>query len=91
MNDYGIKARMFIEECLNKFKVTAIQKNRSFEPWEKYSKAHLLRRLVDETTELLDARTKEEVMGECLDVANFAWFIYEKMRLEIEEINKELK
>jgi NTP pyrophosphatase (non-canonical NTP hydrolase) len=74
----------FLKERLKKFKLRAIERKRSLYPWKDFSTAHLLERLFEEFQELVEAADNEnvdEIMDECLDVANYAWFIYEQAKM----------
>lgn len=80
-----IMAGWFIAYCTDKFERRAREKNKTVEPWKDSTINHLTERLLEEVNELFDAimgGNPEHVMDECKDVANFAWIIYEKARLE---------
>jgi NTP pyrophosphatase (non-canonical NTP hydrolase) len=65
----------------DKFERKAIENDRSFTPWNDHELPFLMDRLIEEVTELIDAYKKNDpdnIKDESLDVANFAWFVYEK-------------
>ena len=82
----GVMARAFIEECIEKFERRAKENNRTTEPWEIYTDHFLRKRLGEEFKELFDEADSgpKAIMSECLDIANFAWFIYEKEKARLE-------
>lgn len=80
-------ARAFAEKFHGKYLKRAIERKRSRTPWSDFEFDELFERLQDETSELYEAATElkdlKAVMDECLDVANFAWFIYEQAKAKI--------
>jgi len=79
----GVMAHAFMEECLEKFKRRAKGEGRTLTPWKDFSTAHLFERLLEEFQELIDAGDEKDtlsIMDEAMDVANFAWFIYEQAK-----------
>jgi NTP pyrophosphatase (non-canonical NTP hydrolase) len=81
-----VMGRTFIDECIKKFGEKAEANRRSLKPEEEYATAWLLERLSGEVEELVAAADEgdpEAIMGECLDVANFAHFIYEQAKAAI--------
>ena len=77
----------FSDKVLEKFMRVAKEKGRSTTPWKDYCDRQLMMRLLEEVSELQEALLKGapvELMDECIDVAAFAWFIYEQER-EAEE------
>ena len=80
-------AQAFMERCVEKFERRAKENNRTLQPWEYEPKNYMRDRLEEEKEELFDAMfdgDHEAIMDECLDVANFAWFIYEQARRKAE-------
>lgn len=81
-----VMGRAFMDECIKKFGEKAEANRRSLKPEEIYSTAWLLERLFGEVKELIDAADEgnpKAIMGECLDVANFAHFVYEQAKANI--------
>lgn len=82
----GVMARAFREACQEKFERKAKENNRTLEPWKDEPINYLRDRLEEEKDELFDAMfdgDPEAIMDECLDVANFAWFIYENAKARL--------
>jgi hypothetical protein len=82
----GVMAHAFIGKCYEKFKRKAKENNRTLTPWTDEPDHYLRDRLEEEKEELFDAMFNgdlECLMDECLDVANFAWFIYEQARAKL--------
>lgn len=76
-------ATSFMEECYKKFIRKAKENNRTLQPWKDEPRNFLRDRLEEEKEELFDAMfdgDHEAIMDECLDVANFAWFIYQQTK-----------
>ena len=84
-----VMARAFAEEFHAKFLKRAIERKRSLTPWTDFESIELFERLQEETSELYEAIFEVgdmgAVMDECKDIANFAWFIYEQAKLELEQ------
>ena len=81
--EHRVMSLAFMAECVKKFERRAEEKNRTLKPWEDNSTEYLCKRQLDEVNELFDAVVEsdpEAIMDECLDVANFAWFIYEQAK-----------
>ncbi len=83
--DPVVMARTFMEACRKKFERKAKENNRTLQPWKDEHEDYLLYRLEEEKQELFDAMIDgehEAIMDECMDVANFAWFIYEQAKIQ---------
>ena len=81
--EHRVMSLAFMAACTKKFERKAEENNRTLKPWEDESTAYLFERLMDEFKELIDAGDEGDpkaIMDECLDVANFAWFIYEQAK-----------
>ena len=80
-----VMAQTFIDKCMEKFERRAKENSRTVEPWKIYTDHFLRKRLGEEFKELFDEADNgpEAIMSECLDIANFAWFIYEKEKARI--------
>lgn len=77
----------FMAACTKKFERKAEENNRTLKPWEDHSTSFLFKWLFDEFKELVDAGNEGDpkaIMDECLDIANFAWFIYEQAKASSE-------
>ena len=79
MRDSQERRTTFMQKCMRKFE-KRVREGRSRMPWKTFSLKHLSKRLRGEQLELwfsiLDKDT-QNLLEECVDVANFAWFIYE--------------
>jgi NTP pyrophosphatase (non-canonical NTP hydrolase) len=85
--EHRVMSLAFMAECVKKFERRAEGKNRTLKPWEDNSTEFLCKRQVEEVRELIDAADggdPKAIMDECLDVANFAWFIYEQAKVASE-------
>lgn len=72
----------FSDACFQKFE-QRVKEGRSPFPWIHYSFADLFEALVTEVVELGEAlkdKNLDEIAGETVDVANCAWFIYQKVK-----------
>lgn len=73
----------FCIQALFKFSKSAKEKDKTLSPWDDHDFEFLRERLRQEVQELdmaLFHKNREGIMEECLDVANFAWIIWEKAR-----------
>jgi NTP pyrophosphatase (non-canonical NTP hydrolase) len=66
-------------DCRRKYAGVANEKKRPFDPWNHHTTEWLLNRLKEEVAELEEAIRSglkpEDIIGECIDVAIFSWFI----------------
>lgn len=71
----------FTKDAFTKFQKVCEEKNRGDEPWNEFDEKFLLNRLKEEILELevaIQNGNRKEILDECYDVANFAWFIRNK-------------
>ena len=86
-----VMAHAFAGEFHAKYRLRAIEKGRSLTPWDSLTYVELFERMGEEKNELLlETRPVtpdglRRMMDECKDVANFAWFMYEKAKAELKE------
>lgn len=74
----------FFEAMYEKAYGKVINHNRPPDPWNHHDVEFFMSRLMDEMEELQAAVNDDDITGamdECVDVANFAMFIYTKLRL----------
>ncbi len=81
------KALCFINESHSKYLRRAVEKKKPLEPWLDHDYRYLLNRLLEEVEELRESLEDNafnpiEIADECKDVANIAWFIYERAKGE---------
>lgn len=78
LGDFGIRVYSFFKAMRTK-----IVMNRDKIHWKDEELPELKNGLLREVTELveaLDTKSAKEIQQECADVANYAFFIYDKLR-----------
>lgn len=89
---YHRMAQEFAENFYRKFIDKVDSDGRSLTPWRDFDFIELFGRLEEEVAELnesiMELRSldrSKRIMDECKDVANFAWFIYEIAKDQLED------
>ena len=86
------EAARFLEAMFEKAQRKVVEHGRPPDPWNHFDRPFFVRRMKEEMAELeeaIETGDVTEMMDECIDVANFAMFMWIKLRDEQPALERE--